>query len=41
MDVPETRYAKTADGVHVAYQVRGDSQSTWHVHLVSLAVSRS
>jgi class 3 adenylate cyclase len=24
VDVPETRYAKTADGVHVAYQVRGD-----------------
>ncbi|MGZ5298987.1 MAG: alpha/beta fold hydrolase [Actinomycetota bacterium] len=24
MDIPETRYAKTADGVHVAYQVIGD-----------------
>ena len=24
MDVPETRYAKTPDGVHVAYQVVGD-----------------
>jgi class 3 adenylate cyclase len=24
VDVPETRYAKTADGVHVAYQVFGD-----------------
>jgi class 3 adenylate cyclase len=24
VDVPETRYAKTVDGVHVAYQVRGD-----------------
>ena len=23
MDVPETRYAKTADGVHIAYQVLG------------------
>jgi len=23
-DVPETRYAKTADGVHIAYQVVGD-----------------
>jgi class 3 adenylate cyclase/alpha-beta hydrolase superfamily lysophospholipase len=23
MDVPETRYAKTTDGVHIAYQVRG------------------
>ena len=22
--IPETRYAKTADGVHVAYQVLGD-----------------
>ena len=21
---PETRYAKTVDGVHIAYQVRGD-----------------
>lgn len=24
MDTPETKYAKTADGVHVAYQVLGD-----------------
>ena len=24
MDVPETRYAKTVDGVHIAYQVLGD-----------------
>lgn len=24
MNVPETRYAKTADGVHIAYQVIGD-----------------
>jgi pimeloyl-ACP methyl ester carboxylesterase len=24
MDMPETRYAKTADGVHIAYQVFGD-----------------
>jgi len=24
MDIPETRYAKTADGVHIAYQVLGD-----------------
>jgi class 3 adenylate cyclase len=24
VDVPETRYAKTADGVHIAYQVAGD-----------------
>ena len=23
-DIPETRYAKTADGVHIAYQVLGD-----------------
>ena len=22
--IPETRYAKTADGVHIAYQVVGD-----------------
>ena len=22
--IPETRYAKTVDGVHIAYQVRGD-----------------
>jgi pimeloyl-ACP methyl ester carboxylesterase len=25
IDVPETEYAKTADGVHIAYQVVGDS----------------
>ena len=24
MELPETRYAKTVDGVHIAYQVRGD-----------------
>ena len=24
MDMPETRYAKTVDGVHIAYQVSGD-----------------
>ena len=24
MDTPRTRYAKTVDGVHIAYQVRGD-----------------
>ena len=24
MDIPETRYAKTADGVHIAYQTVGD-----------------
>jgi class 3 adenylate cyclase len=24
VDVPETRYAKTADGIHIAYQVLGD-----------------
>jgi pimeloyl-ACP methyl ester carboxylesterase len=24
VDMPETRYAKTADGVHIAYQVVGD-----------------
>jgi pimeloyl-ACP methyl ester carboxylesterase len=24
MEIPETRYAKTADGVHVAYEVTGD-----------------
>ena len=24
MESPETRYAKTADGVHIAYQVFGD-----------------
>lgn len=23
MEIPETRYAKTVDGVHIAYQVRG------------------
>jgi len=25
IDLPETRYAKTADGVHIAYQVAGDA----------------
>ena len=25
MDIPETRYAKTSDGVHIAYQVVGES----------------
>ena len=24
MEMPETRYAKTADGVHIAYQVVGN-----------------
>ena len=24
MDIPETHYAKTADGIHIAYQVFGD-----------------
>ena len=24
MDIPETKYAKTVDGVHIAYQVLGD-----------------
>ena len=24
MNEPETRYAKTIDGVHIAYQVRGE-----------------
>ena len=24
MDLPETRYAKTVDGVNIAYQVRGE-----------------
>ena len=24
LDTPETRYAKTADGVHIAYQARGE-----------------
>ena len=24
MEIPETKYAKTVDGVHIAYQVRGD-----------------
>jgi hypothetical protein len=24
VEIPETRYAKTADGVHIAYQVLGD-----------------
>lgn len=25
MDIPETRYAKTTDGVHIAYQAVGDA----------------
>jgi pimeloyl-ACP methyl ester carboxylesterase len=28
IDVPETRYAKTDDGVHIAYQVVGDGPTT-------------
>ena len=24
VDVPETRYAKTSDGVHIAYQISGE-----------------
>ena len=24
MDIPEIHYAKTVDGVHIAYQVAGD-----------------
>jgi len=24
MEIPETRYAKTADGVHIGYQVIGE-----------------
>jgi hypothetical protein len=24
VDFPETKYARTLDGVHIAYQVRGD-----------------
>ncbi|MEX2422038.1 MAG: hypothetical protein WD670_09505, partial [Actinomycetota bacterium] len=24
VEIPKTRYAKTADGVHIAYQVAGD-----------------
>ena len=27
VNVPETRYAKTIDGVHIAYQVLGDGPS--------------
>jgi pimeloyl-ACP methyl ester carboxylesterase len=27
VNVPETRYAKTADGVHIAYQVFGDGST--------------
>jgi class 3 adenylate cyclase len=39
MDIPETRYAKTADGVHIAYQVLGDGPvdlvyaGPWVTHL--------
>ena len=39
MDVPETRYAKTVDGVHIAYQVLGDGPedfeyaSPWVTHI--------
>lgn len=24
MDIPETRYARTVDGIHIAYEVAGD-----------------
>ena len=27
MDIPETKYAKTVDGVHIAFQVRGEGPS--------------
>lgn len=27
MEPPETHYAKTVDGVHIAYQVRGRDRS--------------
>ena len=39
MDAPETHYAKTADGVHIAYQVLGDGPvdlvyvGPWFTHL--------
>jgi class 3 adenylate cyclase len=39
IDVPETRYTKTADGVHIAYQVLGSGpidlvfMSTWFSHI--------
>lgn len=39
VNVPETRYAKTADGVHIAYQVLGNSPvdfvyvGPWVTHL--------
>jgi class 3 adenylate cyclase len=39
LDVPETRYAKTGDGVHIAYQVLGAGpidlvfMSTWFSHI--------
>jgi hypothetical protein len=29
MAIPETRYAKTDDGVHIAYQVTGAGPSMW------------
>ena len=47
--IPETRYAKTADGVHIAYQIVGDgpidllfvpafwSNLTWNWQLASYA----
>jgi DNA-binding SARP family transcriptional activator/pimeloyl-ACP methyl ester carboxylesterase len=39
IEVPETRYTKTSDGVHIAYQVVGDGpfdlvfMSTWFSHI--------
>jgi hypothetical protein len=32
MELPETRYAKTVDGVHIAYQVRGDGADRHRLH---------
>ena len=39
MEIPETRYAKTSDGVHIAYQVLGNGPidfvyvGPWVTHL--------
>jgi pimeloyl-ACP methyl ester carboxylesterase len=38
MDIPETLYAKTADGVHIAYQVRGDGPVDL-VHVMGFAAN--
>lgn len=32
MEIPETRFARTMDGVHIAYQVFGEGPDLVYVH---------